>query len=185
MRHLTIPRVVVALAAMAAVMCAPSVTEAQGSCSRSNSGSCSTSASSGNVTEGTIAKAVQAVITAGSTASITATAAAYNAGYAEFQGATLTVRANKAWNLTISSSASAWTNVGSGSRASKPVADLSWATSQAGTYTALSATATTVTSGAAATSGTTVNLWHRAKLSWTSDTPGTYILPVTVTLTAP
>ena len=63
------------------------------------------------------------------------------------------MRANKAWNLTISSSATAWTNTGAGSRANKPVADLLWSSSQAGTYTALSATATTVTSGAAATAG--------------------------------
>lgn len=174
-----------AVAGLAAMVCCATAVEAQGSCSRSGAGNCSTSASNGNVTEGTIARAVQAVITAGSTASVTATSAAYNTGYAEFQGATITVRANKAWNLTISTSASTWTNSGTGSRATKPAADLLWATSQAGTYTALSATATTVTSGAAATAGTTVNLWHRAKLSWTADTPGTYTLPVTVTLTAP
>jgi hypothetical protein len=104
-------------------------------------------------------------------------------------GPSFTVKANRSWTLKIKSqNAANWTYVGSNSGV-KPISDLSWSTSAAGTYAAISATDATFTSGASASNGAAAQAFF--KTSWLSDftsasnAPGTYSLPIVFTLTAP
>jgi hypothetical protein len=110
--------------------------------------------------------------------------AAYTAGFQDTNGPTITVQANTPWRLQISSAAANFTATGPVARANKPRADLRWGVAPAVPATALSATATTIASGAA-TNGTAVNVVYRTLWSWTVDTPGTYSLAITYTLITP
>ena len=69
-------------------------------------------------------------------------------------------------------------------RLTKPAADLQWGLSATGPFTDL-ATATATLGTGAATAGQAINLYVRARYSWTADTPGSYSLPVQLTITAP
>lgn len=115
--------------------------------------------------------------------SFTVTLADYNQGYTQALGHSVTVLANAAWTLSISSGSANWTASG-GARATKPQTDLRWATGAGGTYTPMSVANATVASGTA-TGGTVVSVYYRALWSWTLDSPGTYTLPVVFLITAP
>ena len=110
--------------------------------------------------------------------------AAYDAGFQLDNGPTATVKANRAWTLKVSANASTWTGTG-GANAAKAAADLQWATSSGGTYSSLSSTPVTLTSGAGGTAGTAQNVFYKTLWNYTSDTPGNYSLVVVYTLSAP
>ena len=68
-----------------------------------------------------------------------------------------------------------------GSPSLKPKGDMSFSTDG----TTFAAIGGVVASGASATDGATVSLTYGTKYNWTVDTPGTYTLAVTFTLTSP
>ncbi|MDX2182719.1 MAG: hypothetical protein SFW08_01930 [Gemmatimonadaceae bacterium] len=111
-------------------------------------------------------------------------AAAYDAGFQDTNGPTITVQANSAWRVQISAAAANFTGTGALARANKPRADLRWGIAPAVPTTPLSATATTIGTGVA-TNGTVLNVVYRTIWSWALDTPGTYTLAITYTLITP
>lgn len=104
----------------------------------------------------------------------------FDVGYMEDLGAhVLTVSCNTTWTLTIESDALLW----SGGSLSKPSTDLQWTT--AVSYAGLSTTAAQVTTGSAGKDLAAATVDFKLLLSYASDTPGTYTLGITYTLTAP
>ena len=95
------------------------------------------------------------------------------------------MRANTPWSLTIRASAATWTGVGVDARANRPAADLQRATVVGGPYSDMTTLAFNLFSGAPATAGTNLTLFFRARYQWLLDTPGTYTLPLELTISAP
>ena len=90
-----------------------------------------------------------------------------------------TVRANAPWTLTVRGAA--WTGTGNNA---KLVGDLDWTSNGGGAWTSMTTSAVTLASGAA-TGGTDTTVGYQTAWSLTSDTPGTYTMAVTFTITAP
>ena len=104
-------------------------------------------------------------------------------------GPTFTIKANRSWTLNIrTSNATNWTYVGSNSGV-KPIADLTWSKTVAGTYVAISSSDALFLSGAAATNGTSAQAFFKtvwsAGFAQASNAPGTYSLPIVFSLSAP
>ncbi len=112
------------------------------------------------------------------------TDASYTAGFGSPGTVAFEVRSNAAWRVSISSSSTTWSFSPPTARTDKPRADLQWALAPAGPYTDLSAAITSILTGTA-TNSTIQTLYLRSKYDWTLDRPGTYSIPVQVTLTAP
>jgi hypothetical protein len=87
-----------------------------------------------------------------------------------------------------SGNATNWTYAGS-SGGVKPISDLSWSNALAGTYAAITAIDAVFTSGASASSGTAAAAFFKtnypAGFTNAANAPGTYTLPIILTLTAP
>jgi hypothetical protein len=179
-----IHRVAIAAVLAATVLGAPVVAEAQGTCEVNNQASCTVGGDATHAITITIVPAVRM-----STPSTTVTlpmpdAANFTAG----SGATLAVpfqiRSNTTYTLAVHGTASIWTNSGVGSRANKPLADLEFQVMPGATWTDMTTTPTQFENGTA-TAATTKNLNLRVTYSWALDTPGSYSIPVQVTVTAP
>jgi hypothetical protein len=94
------------------------------------------------------------------------------------------IKANGPWSLGISALNSTFTAVPSdGSSIVKPASDAAWALGT-GEFTPLSTTVAAVTTGTA-TAGTLVTLSVRTAYVFQQDGPGTYTLPLVLTITAP
>jgi hypothetical protein len=91
----------------------------------------------------------------------------------------LTVRTNANWTLTVKGAA--WTGTGNNA---KPISDLAWSKTGAAPFTAMTTTAVTVNTGAA-TASTITTLAYQTAWALVTDTPGTYVMALTFTLTAP
>ena len=160
-------------------------TRANAQCS-GNAGSCNTT----NTASVTVGALVKLGMTSATTTLTNPTADDVDAGNVIADaGPNFTVKANRSWTLKIKSqNAANWTYAGSNSGV-KPISDLSWSTSAAGSYAAISATDATFTSGASASNGAAAQAFFRT--SWlndftsTSNAPGTYSLPIVFTLSAP
>lgn len=116
-----------------------------------------------------------------------ANAAAFEAGYTQIAGGTLTYKGNVAHSVTVAADAatlSATELAGNTSvaRTDKPAGDVSWSTDGT-TFNAFSTTAASVVSGAAAGEATKA-LTYQMALDWASDSPGVYALDVTYTIAA-
>jgi hypothetical protein len=99
----------------------------------------------------------------------------------DFQGV---IRANGPWSLGISALNPTFTAVpADGSSIMKPASDAAWALGS-GAFTPLSTTVAAVTTGAAS-AGTFVTLSVRTAYVFQQDGPGTYTLPLVLTITAP
>ena len=109
--------------------------------------------------------------------------AAYDAGYELDNGPSVSVKANRAWTVKVSSNASIWTGTG-GASTTKAAGDLQWATAVGGPYTAFSTTPATFLTGSG-TGSTSQQAYYKALWSYSSDTPGDYSLVVVYTLSAP
>lgn len=118
----------------------------------------------------------------------------YIAGYKDAAiHPTATVRANRAWAVTVGGHAGA-TEFGYASGPTNPhkaAADLVWAKTAAtlGTPTGNLSGPTVLSSSSIGTDGVTASssqdIYFRTKWFWTSDVPGTYSLTVDFTLSAP
>lgn len=173
-----------AAAALALVCAIGPVAQAQGSCTVSVVANCVVGGTATYGISVTVTAAIRLTISS-STVTIpapddvsfdntasTGAAIAYN------------IRSNDAWTLSISSPAATWTAAPPSARQDKPVGDLQWSTTLGGTYADVGAALATVTSGSA-TANTFQSLFIRAKLAWLLDTPGTYQIPVVLSITAP
>jgi hypothetical protein len=135
-----------------------------------------------------IGRATQLTVSPTTTPLTTPTPADYATGYAPTNGPSVTVRSNSPWSVAISAATATWAAVNTGSepaRTNKPAGDLRWSLTPTGTFTGLSTTPATVSTGAAATTGTSFALYYRTLYSYALDTPGAYSLQVVFTLTAP
>ena len=137
-----------------------------------------------NVTTSVTIPTILRVTESGSSTSFGAiTATEYLADSVRVTGPTVTVKANQAWRVQISSSATFWTASG-GARANKPLSDLGWSTLLAGPYTNVTGTGTNFASGTR-TGGNATTLKFQSKWDATLDTPGNYSVVVTFTLLSP
>lgn len=101
----------------------------------------------------------------------------------------LTVKANRTWRLQIHTSAATnWTYAGSDAGV-KPISDLEWSTSAAGTFAAVTGTAVDVVTAQARTNGANQSIYFRTlypdDFESARNAPGTYTIPLVFTLIAP
>jgi hypothetical protein len=161
------------------------VGNARAQCS-SNTGSCNTSIT----TSLTIGALVKLGLSATTTSLTAPTADQVDVGaLIADAGPTFTIKANRSWTMNIrSGNATNWTYAGS-SGGVKPISDLSWSNALAGTYAAITAIDAVFTSGASASSGTAAAAFFKtnypAGFTNAANAPGTYTLPIILTLTAP
>ena len=135
----------------------------------------------------TVGRAVHLAIAPSATALTAPTAADYDAGFANTNGPTLTMRTNSPWNVAISAGAANWTAVDAGTEpawTAKPAADLLWSTALSGPYNPMTTTPVTISTGVA-TAGTPITLYFRTLYNWITDSPGNYSLQLVFTITAP
>ncbi len=158
---------------------------AQGTCQRTRTGSCLVGGDVTHTITVTITRATRLGASSSSVPLGTPSSSDFDAGYGQTGGPTLTIKANAAWNVTLRGTQAIWTASPSPARANKPVGDLQWALAAGGPFVNMTTTAATLTSGAAASAGTTVSLSFRVKYAWLLDTPGSYSLPLQLTITAP
>lgn len=92
---------------------------------------------------------------------------------------TVTVRANASWSLTIQGAS--WTGTGNNS---KSVGDLKWSTTGGAPFTDMTTGTATLATGSA-TSGSNTTIGYQTAWALASDSPGTYVMALTFTLTAP
>lgn len=141
---------------------------------------------SGENATGFVAPTLLEMTVSPTTWSTTPSIADLNTGKTQTQTMTVEVRANRTWIITASGNAT-FTASGSLARADKPVSHIRWSTVNSGAGTGLSTTAATITSGSAgaATGSNVKTLYWWTTLSWTGDPPGSYSMPITLTLTTP
>lgn len=134
-----------------------------------------------NITISSVAR----VTMASSTVSMPApTEVSYNTGFGQPGSVGFEVRANAAWTLVISSGSTTWGFSPPTARTDKPRSDLQWSLASGGTYTDVTGSQVTFASGSA-TNSSIQTLYLRSKYTWILDKPGSYTIPVSITLTAP
>ncbi|HET8649736.1 MAG TPA: hypothetical protein VFL95_06830 [Gemmatimonadales bacterium] len=112
----------------------------------------------------------------------TPTAADFTAGYRDATGPGVTVKANRAWQLTVDGMGTQFTYTGSLADPAKPLSDLAWGTT-AGSYTNTLGTPAAFGSGGP---GLTVGpIYFRTHWDFLRDIPGDYQAVVNFTLAAP
>jgi hypothetical protein len=174
-----------AVAVSMLIAVAPAGARAQGTCSVPNgAGNCVIADNATQAANITITRAVLMSLSASSVALASPVSADYIAGFGQTTGPSLTAKANTGWNVAIRATQATWTASPAPARANKPTADLQWGVAAAGPFNDLTTTNVTVQSGVA-TAGTVIPLYFRVKYAWTLDTPGTYSLPLQLTITAP
>lgn len=136
-----------------------------------------------SVTVGTVMR----LTLSSTTTSLTApNESAYDTGYQDDAGPTVTVKSNRPWNVQIKANAADWTASGTGARADKPAADLKWSRTDGSGYADLSTTSADVfASTQNATDDASQAIFYRTAWNWGDDTPGSYSLVTVYTLTAP
>ena len=160
--------------------------QADAQCS-GNAGSCTTT----NTASVTVGALVKLGMTTATTALTAPTADDIDGGaQIENAGPVFTIKANRSWNLKIkTSNATNWTYVSGGNSGAKPIGHLAWALASGGTYTAITSSDVTFTSGAGATNTGAASAWFRttwlADFADASNRQGVYELPIVFTLTAP
>lgn len=163
----------------------PRALEAQGQCNQNGSGSCSIG---GNVTYAiniTVTSAIRLAMSTSNVALASPGAAEFDATFGQTTGPTLTMKANSSWSISIRTTQATWSASPAPARAAKPAAELQWSTLASGPFAPMTLTNATLRSGTGATVGTAIPLFFRVSYSWILDTPGTYTLPVQITVTAP
>jgi hypothetical protein len=166
----------------------PASSIAQGNCSvtfndlTAQSGSCT-----GTVTlSNTFGRVVRLSSTSSqTTAFATPGVGDYNTGFILATGPAFQVTSNGGWSISISASATSWTGSGVGARQNKPITELAWSTVSGSGYTRLSGTGATVATSTSATLASTLQIFYKLFLGWADDTPGSYTLNVTYTVTSP
>ncbi len=172
------------LALLLALMTSPVASSAQGTCRFNGAGTC---AVTGDVTSSisiVVSRAVLMSLSSSGIALDPPAPAAFDAGFGETVGPTVSLRANTTWSLSVHTTQALWTGSGPTARADKPATDLQWGLVAGGTFTDVTTTDATIQVGTA-TAGTDLPLYFRVKYAWLLDTPGNYSIPVQLTITAP
>lgn len=129
---------------------------------------------------------VAAAPTTGSTVTTTVlpqpTEADLDAGFATSTGPTLTVKANRAWLVTVTADAS-WGLTGGTRTTPKPAADLLW--NVTGLGNAFSNNVGTAASFGGTAGSSDRTMFYKVLYDFAQDVPGTYSINVNFTLTAP
>lgn len=123
-----------------------------------------------------------------STLTLTPNFAALDSGRTPWVQTELTIEANRNWQVSVWSSRATWLATGTFAWQSKPVGDLQWRLSTGTSWTSLTTAPVQILSGGPGGASTAANVWlidWSSRLAWTSDKPGDYSLPVTLTLTTP
>ena len=154
---------------------------AQGSCSASVGSPCRVNVPSPNATAITNPRVIYLLSQSPSVVTWTVTQANLNAGISDAVAVTLVANSNRPWTLSVTG-ATTWTVSGGGNTAKAP-ADLRWALSAAVTGTAITTTSATLQSGIGGT--TTLVIYFKTLLQFTSDRPGTYSMPIMFSLASP
>ncbi len=157
---------------------------AQGTCNVNFRASCNVGASATAAMNLTIPAVVRLSAPAATLALPAATATEFTAGFGTALSVPLTLRANTTWSVTLRATAATWTGTGPLARTNKPAADLQWGLAAAGPFTDVTTGGTGISAGAA-TAGQTIPLHLRVRYAWTLDRPGSYSLPLQLTITAP
>jgi hypothetical protein len=181
-RRMSLGLVLVAAALVA--FGAPSVGQAQGSCEVNNQTSCNFGNTAGFGITVAVTSAVRLTTSASTVTLETPDGDDFEAGFGTPAPLGVVVRANLGWTLSIASTQATWTAAGAEARPDRPVADLQWGTVLAGPFTDMTTSNVTMSTGAA-TGGTSLTLYLRARYQWLLDSPGDYSVPVQLTLTAP
>ncbi|HET9438800.1 MAG TPA: hypothetical protein VFO52_01440 [Longimicrobiales bacterium] len=110
-------------------------------------------------------------------------------GYVQDAGPAISVRSNRAWTLSVHTTAATnWTYAGTESGV-KPISDLTWSNTATGTYSAITTSAAAIVSNQARTNAGAPTVFFRtlysADLSAASNAAGDYSIPLVFTLTAP
>lgn len=160
---------------------------AQGACSvdKRTGGTCTIGGTATHAITLTISRAVRLELSASSIPLAAATGADFDAGFGQTAGPTLTVKSNAPWALSVRATQATWTESGATARVGKPSADFLVGSSPLGPFLALTTTPVTLASGAAGTSGTVLPLTFRVAYAWLLDTPGSYTIPIQLTITSP
>ena len=127
---------------------------------------------------------------AGAIALSSPTVAALATGYVQDAGPVITVKANRTWSLSVNTTATTnWTYVSGGQGGVKPIADLTWSNTAAGTYVAITGTAASVVTAQARTNTGAPTIFFRtvysSDFSSNNNAAGVYSIPLVFTLTAP
>ena len=112
----------------------------------------------------------------------------FTAGYHDVigPGLTVAVKANRSFQVQLSGGGAAFGYAGPLADPLKPATDLKWATSQGGlSGSPNDMTGTFALMNGTATASATTSLYFRTLWVITRDVPGTYSLPVALTLSAP
>lgn len=91
----------------------------------------------------------------------------------------ITVKANATWAMTVKGAA--WTGTGNNA---KLISDLGWSKTGAAPFTAMTNAAVALANGTATASNITT-LAYQTNWALASDSPGTYVMALTFTITAP
>jgi hypothetical protein len=159
--------------------------QGQGSCTRNGQGTCVLGDDATHAVRITITRAIRLESTASSVTLAQPSGLDYDAGFGLTVGPVLTMKANSSWAVTLRATQPLWTASPAPARSDKPVGDLQWGLAAAGAFADLSTTAATIASGGAGTNGTPIPLHFRVKYAWLLDTPGSYSLPLQITVTSP
>lgn len=172
---------VTALMGVAMVIAAPAA--AQTSCAGVTS--CTVGANAQVTIPAMFSLDITSGLTAGAIA-LTAPTTADLGAYVADNGPTFTVKANRAWQLSVHAAQAAFDYTGTESGA-KSAANLSWGTTAAGAFTGLTTTAAAVTTGARSNGASTTIYFRTAYSADYSDAgnrPGQYSLPLVFTIAA-
>lgn len=172
-----------ALSAALAGAVAPSGSAAAQSCEQTGTSSCTVNVTLRAPIPFTAALSASSSVTDLGVLTATTLVPGQSTGTRTDAGPTVQAQANFAWMLTMRAGSTTWSYSGSATAPSKSAADLSWRAGS-GSFTPISTTGSTLLSGTAGAAATAV-LSFRTTWSWTSNPPGSYALPLTLTLTAP
>ena len=163
----------------------PSLLQGQGTCTRNGQGTCMIGDDATHAIRITITQAIRLESTSGAVSLSSPSGLDYDAGFGLTTGPVLTMKSNIPWTVTLRATQPLWTASPAPARADKPVTDLQWGVAATGPFTDLSIAATTIATGAAGTNGTVIPLHFRVKYAWMLDSPGTYSIPLQLTVTSP
>jgi hypothetical protein len=174
----------VALLTLLALAGAGTRLAAQGNCNVNREGACQVGATAAYALNITIAPVVRLSLPNNAIALGTATPAEFTAGFGTPVEVPLSIRANTGWAISIAVLSPVWSAAPASAWQTKPVSDLGWGASPVGPFADMGGTPATVQSGGA-TGNTVIPLYLRARYGWATDSPGSYSLPLQITITAP
>ena len=157
---------------------------AQGTCQVNNQATCTAGGDAAHAITVTISVATRLSVPLATVAVPGPTSANYEVGFGTAVSVPLTVWANSSWAISFSVAAPLWTGTPGTARQNKPAADLQWGTTSAGPFTDATTTPVSIQTGAPIGGGV-VPLFLRARFQWELDAPGSYEIPVQLTITAP